>query len=149
VSADGPSGVQPLGFYDLSCNINSQGATSTVTLTSTPTPISVAVQTSGTTAQQSKLQSGRVGGLYATFLFLPGIVLMGLGWSGHRRKTMVRYTGLLLLGLVMCSWLGCGGTIAPPPAQTSTPAGAYSVGVTGTSSSGTQTTITVGFSVTG
>jgi PKD repeat protein len=149
LSADGPSGVQPLGFYHLSCDINSQGATSKVTLTSTPTPVSIAVQTAGTTAQQSELRSGRLGGLYAAFLFLPGVVLMGVGLSGHRRKKMVRYAGLLLLGLMIFSWLGCGGTIAPPPAQTSTPAGAYSVSVTGTSSSGTQTTITVGFTVGG
>jgi hypothetical protein len=149
VSVDGPSGVQPLGYYHLSCNINGQGVTSTVTLTSTPTPISVAVQTTSTTALQSKLQSGRVGGLYAAFLFLPGAVLMGVGLSGHRRKKMQRYAGLFLLGVMMFSWLACGGTISSPPTQNGTPAGAYSVGITGTSSGGTQTTITVGFSVTG
>ncbi|HYM75014.1 MAG TPA: SBBP repeat-containing protein [Candidatus Dormibacteraeota bacterium] len=150
VSADGPSGVQPLNFYKLSCNINSQGSTATVTLTSTPTPVTVAVQTARNGAQQAELRRPRVGELYAAFLFLPGIVFLGMGCSTGGRRRLGRYTGLLLLALMMISWLGCGGgTITQPPPQNGTPSGSYTVGVTGTSSTGGSTsTITIGFTVT-
>jgi len=151
VSADGPSGVQTLAFYHLSCNINSQGSTASVTLTSTPTTVTVAVQTTKNSAQSSEVRSPKVGGLYAAFLFLPGIVLVGTGCSRGRRKKLGRYVCGFLLALMMISWLGCGGgsTPPPPPPQNGTPAGSYSVAVGGTDSNGgTQSTITVGFTVT-
>jgi len=151
VSAVGPSGAQTLAFYHLSCNINSQGSTASVTLTSAPTPVTVAVQTTKNSPQSSEVRSPKVGGLYAAFLFLPGIVLVGTGCSAGRRKKLGRYVGGFLLSLMMISWLGCGGgsTPPPPPPQNGTPAGSYSVAVGGTDSNGgTQSTITVGFTVT-
>jgi hypothetical protein len=155
-SANGPSGGQTLAFYHLSCNINGQGATATVTLTSTPTSVSVAVQTASSTTGmlQPDLRRGNAGGLYAAFLIAPGIALLGIGRFGSRRRKAAYYAALTLFGLLMWNFLACGGgghssqsNPTPPAQQNSTPAGAYTVTVTGTSSTGSQSTITVGFTV--
>ena len=150
-SANGPSGTQTLAFYHLtSCTIAGPNGSS-VTLTSTPTPLTVTVQTTGTSALRSAVETRGAGALYAAFLFLPGITLLGVGCSRKRRMILGRYAGAALLALMMLSWLACGGgssTPPPPPPSTPTPAGTYGINGTGTSSDGTQVPITIGFSVT-
>jgi YVTN family beta-propeller protein len=152
VSAVGPGGVsQPLSTFHLSCNINSQGSTATVVLTSTPTPVTVKVQTNSGAALQSGWQRGNIGGPYSAFLWIPGIVVVGMGWGQQRRKRKRGYVGLVLLGLTMWSFAACGGgsMSSQPPPQNITPAGTYGVNVNGTSTDGSGTTvITVGFTVT-
>jgi len=151
-SVSGPSGMQTLAFYNLtSCTITP----SSVTLTSTPTPVQVSVQTSGTVSAslQPGLRRSGLGALYAAFLTLPGVGLVGIGWSTKRRKKVGRYAGVALLSVLLGILLACGGGgggqgVSPPPNPT--PAGNYTVNVTGTSSGTTTTTsstITVGFTV--
>ncbi len=149
-SADGPNGTQPLSTYFLSsCTVLGPNNSSTVNLTSTPQAVTVSVNTAGPTASQSAARSGRVGGLYSAFLFLPGIALLGVGCSRRGRGKVGQYASLALLGLMMMGWLACGGgTIAPPPPQNVTPPGTYGINITGTSSTGTTVTVTVGFTVT-
>jgi hypothetical protein len=152
VSANGPSETQTLAFYHLTgCTITGPNG-STVTLTSTPTPLTVTVQTTGTTALQSEVRTPkpRLGALYATFLFLPGLTLLGIGCSRTRRRKLGRYASIALLGLMMFSWLACGGGSSPQMQNqsTPTPAGTYGINGVGTSSDGTQVPITIGFSVT-
>jgi hypothetical protein len=155
-SVNGPSGVQTMAYYNLSCTINSGGASATVTLTSTPTPIQITVQTNSAAAELRRpgLRGIGSGPLYAAFLPLPGIALLGIGWSSKRRRKAGRYVGLALLGGLMLICVACGGgsssTTTTTPAAV-TPAGSYSVNVTGTSttsgSTSSSSTITVGFSV--
>jgi hypothetical protein len=152
VSANGPSNTQSLAFYHLTgCTITGPNG-STVTLTSTPTPLTVTVQTTGTTALHSEVRTPkpRLGALYATFLFLPGLTLLGIGCSRTRRRKLGRYASIALLGLMMFSWLACGGGSSPQMQNqsTPTPAGTYGINGVGTSSDGTQVPITIGFSVT-
>jgi hypothetical protein len=160
-NANGPSGVQTMAYYNLSCTINSGGASATVTLTSTPTPIQITVQTNSTAAAELRrpgLRGIGSGTLYAAFLPLPGIALLGIGWSSKRRRKAGRYAALALLGGLMLICVACGGgssskTTTQQQPSAVTPAGSYSVNVTGTSttsgssSSSPSSTITVGFSV--
>jgi 6-phosphogluconolactonase (cycloisomerase 2 family) len=152
---NGPSGVKPLSYYNLSCNINGQGTTSTVTLTNTATQVSFAVQTNSPLtiiAEQPVLRRGNGGTLYAAILMAPGVVLLGIGRFTKRRRKPGAYLGLMLLGLLMGNLLACGGgafvTRSLPPPQNVTPTGIYTVTGTGSGSTGTQSTITVGFTVT-
>jgi hypothetical protein len=161
--ANGPSGPQTMAYYNLSCTINGSGASATVTLTSTPTPIQITVQTNSSAAAELRrpgLRGIGSGTLYAAFLPLPGIALLGIGWSSKRRRKAGRYAGLALLGGLMLICVACGGgsssttttTTTTTPAAV-TPTGSYSVNVTGSSttsgssSSSSSSTITVGFSV--
>ena len=112
------------------------------------------MQTSTATARMFRPGQGRggVGWLYAAFLALPGVVLLGTGAprTKNRKGKIVQYAGLLLLTILMCGWLGCSSSSlsSPTPSGYSTPNGSYAVGVVGTDSSGnTQSTITVGFTV--
>lgn len=154
----GPSGEESFvnNSYALQCNINEagNGAGYKTTLTGTPTTIQVSVQTSTATARMFRPGQGRggVGWLYAAFLALPGVVLLGTGAprTKNRKGKIVQYAGLLLLTILMCGWLGCSSSSlsSPTPSGYSTPNGSYAVGVVGTDSSGnTQSTITVGFTV--
>jgi PKD repeat protein len=153
ISANGPNGVQSLAFYHLSCNIDNQGSMASVTLTSTPTQLTVSVLTDSGTGQQQGALAYQMAPLFATFLFLPAVVLIGARTSVNGRRILGRHAVLLLLGIIMTiGWLGCGTSSSPPPPpppQQKTPTGSYSVSVGGSGSSGgTQSTITVGFSVT-
>ena len=145
---NGPSGPQTLAFYHItSCKVTP----ATVTLTSTPTLIQVTVQTTGATAELLRpgLRRGGAGPLYAALLVLPGIGLVGIGWSTKRRK-VVRYAVLALLCVFLWCLLACGGgsSSMTQPTSIPTPLGSYGGPVTGTSSGGTTTsTITIGFTV--
>jgi hypothetical protein len=153
-SVNGPNGVQSFNSnsYGLTCNISPQ----TVTLTGTATSVQISVSTSSSSGSGMLLRPGAARGgagwLYAAFLPLAGIALLGIGTGStkNRKEKILRYAAFLLLGALMCCWLACGSSITPPPASTSlTPGGRYSVSVTGTSSgSTTSSTVTVGFTVT-
>jgi hypothetical protein len=104
------------------------GPQSTVlNLTTTPQPITtVASATRGTP-------------LYALWLMVPGIALLGLGAGGKRFRK--RWLGLLTLSTLFALVLflpACHSGNTIPPAVTGTPTGTYSLTVTATSGSLTQ-----------
>jgi hypothetical protein len=144
----GPNGAGSLSSYNLTCSVSP----ASVTLTSTPQSVTVTVQTTGNSAQQFEQRRSRFGAMYAALCLVPSILLIGIGGSVRRRKRLGFYATFLLFSFTMFSLLSCGGSISPPPQQppsNSTPAGTYSVQAAGTSSDGsTQSTITIGFSVT-
>jgi hypothetical protein len=102
---------------------------------------------------------GRNAPIYAFWINLPGVVIgfIALGGSPRgRRGNLAAYTGLvlllaLLLALAACGGGGGGGSTAPPPIpKPGTPAGTYTVSVSGNSTIGnsgrtntTQITLTV------
>ncbi|MGO8796356.1 MAG: SBBP repeat-containing protein [Candidatus Sulfotelmatobacter sp.] len=156
-TAYGPAGEQTLGYYALQCNINGagNGVGYSTTLSGTPSTIQVTVQT-GTSGSARMFprapERNELGWLYAAFLALPGVVLLGTGASRTKKRKgkIVQYAGLVLLAILMCGWLGCSSSSlsTPTPSGYPTPSGSYAVGVVGTDSSGnTQSTITVGFTV--
>lgn len=156
-TVNGPNGPQNFSSnsYALSCNINSAGSSYQTTLSGTANTIQVAVQTTASGSARILRQRparGEMGWLYAAFLALPGVVLLGTGAprKKNRKGKVVQYAGLVLLAILMCGWLGCSSSSlsSPTPSGYATPNGSYSVGVVGTDSSGnTQSTITVGFTV--
>ena len=77
--------------------------------------------------------------IYALWLMVPGMALLGLGAGSKRRRS--RWLGLLMLSVFFALVLvqpSCSSTVTPK--QTSgTPAGTYSLTVTATSGSFTQT----------
>lgn len=96
--------------------------------------------------------------LYALLLPVPGLALIGAGF-GSRARRKRRLLGLSLLSLVLALVIAipaCGGggnssPPPPPPANNGTPAGTYSVTITGKDASGatqTNTAPTVTITVT-
>jgi hypothetical protein len=72
---------------------------------------------------------------FALWLFVPGVVLIGVGATGGKRRH--RLLMILLLALLLIQVLplpGCSTTQIPPPAA-GTPAGTYPVTITGTAGS--------------
>ena len=69
--------------------------------------------------------------MYAAWIQLPAFAMLGLLWvaksSGKKRAG-------ILLAMALVFMLGCGGTGIVPVPQPGTPAGTYTVTVTGTSS---------------
>jgi len=105
------------------------GATSTLTITTTGA--------SGAMFRPSKF-------LYAMWLPIAGLSLMGMGFSSARSRRK-KLLGFLMIGMVMAALFlmpACGGSSSttPPPVCTGcTPAGNYTVTITGT---GTDTNTT-------
>jgi hypothetical protein len=155
----GPNGQQSFNAnqYGLTCSISPQTPTLTAG-TLTPLQVTVSTAGSGSAMLRPRTRANGPGWLFATFLPIPAIVLLGIGMfppQGCKRK-LVRYAALLLVGALICCCLGCGNSIsAPPTSVTLTPNGQYSVSITGDivlsgGHGGTTTsssTITVGFTV--
>jgi hypothetical protein len=111
--------TNPLAF---SASNSTSPLTSTLTITTTARPVTTAVLHGGSILW------------YAVFLPLTGMTLIGVG-VGKRspRKAWLAVTLLgMLFGGVMFQ-VGCGGSSSAPPATGGTPAGTYTVTVTGTS----------------
>jgi hypothetical protein len=78
---------------------------------------------------------------YATFLPICAIALLGLRVGGSRKRLIL--TSSLLIGFfaLILFQVGCGGSSTKTPAATTgTPAGTYTLTVTGTSGSASRTT---------
>jgi hypothetical protein len=107
-------------------NLNTGAATSTVHVNTVVRPKPAAA-----------LEHGSGGPLYATLIPMLGVALMGLGRKRRRVLSAFLVTGFL--GLMMLQ-AGCGSSSTTPPVTGGTPAGTYSVTLTGTSGSVSRTT---------
>jgi uncharacterized repeat protein (TIGR01451 family) len=83
--------------------------------------------------------------LYAAWLPLCGIALLGLGVGGKASRKRLMLTGVLLGGFfaLILFQPGCGGSSKTTTTTGGTPAGTYTITVTGTSGSATRTTTLV------
>ena len=111
-----------------------------VTPGSSPTSVTVTIKTSGPTAQLATPGDNR-GPFVASLLAVPGFGLMGLFFvSGSVRRKQIRIlTLVVVLAILSLICVGCAGVSTPPqpPVQkgNTTPAGAYTVLVIGSSGS--------------
>src|ERR1700676_222693 len=83
--------------------------------------------------------ASRGGPRYSVWLMVPGMALLGLGTAGKRFRG--RWLGLLMLSTLFALILflpACHSGNTIPPAVTGTPTGTYSLTVTATSGSLTQ-----------
>jgi hypothetical protein len=96
-----------------------------------------------TTAASAGLQQPQTNSpshiFYAMFLPIGGIALIGIGPAGTRRKKLIQ-------GLLLCLALGafllapaCGGSSNSTNKSSGTPAGTYTITVSGTATVGSQT----------
>ena len=140
-----PAGAFP-NSVSLSCTSGLPAAT-TCAFTNNPVPnLTAGAQSSvlnvNTTARPpTTAAKSRSGGLsYATWLPIAAIALLGLKVGGSRKR-LILTTGMLIgfFALILFQ-AGCGGSSTTPAATTGTPAGTYSVTVTGTSGSASRTT---------
>jgi uncharacterized repeat protein (TIGR01451 family) len=109
----------------ISFNQGTSNASSTLTITTTPQPI--------TTANARPWQRP----LYALWLVVPGMALLGMGKGGKRRGKMGRLLGVLALSALFALVLlqpSCSGSKTQPPVA-GTPSGTYPLTVTATSGS--------------
>jgi hypothetical protein len=122
-----------------SATVNVGGPAATLTITTTPR----------TTGLVTPIRHGNPAPLYALWMPLPAILLMGAGGRRRRRKHTAAMLLLLLAGMMLLV-VSCGGGgmgAAPQPQQNGTPAGTFTITVTGTASSGLQHTTTASFTV--
>ena len=122
-----------------SATVNAGGPAATLTITTTPR----------TTGLVTPIRHGNPAPLYALWMPLPAILLMGAGARRHRRKHAAAMLLLLLAGMMLLV-VSCGGGgmgAAPQPQQNGTPAGTFTITVTGTASGGLQHTTTASFTV--
>jgi hypothetical protein len=142
--------VSPVGAsFTSAVSLSCSGAPATTTCTFSPTsatpgtapaPVVMTITTIASSANASPNPSGRSIFL-ATWLMLPGIVLFGFRRRASRRgksSLPASLLSLFLLGLLLTSCGGggstnSGGGTTTPPQQTGTPAGTYTITVTGTS----------------
>jgi Domain of unknown function DUF11/Beta-propeller repeat len=140
--------LNPSPVYSTAITLSSSGApaatTSTFnpsTLTPNATPVG-ATLTVSTTARLQPIAGLRFRGarFYALWLAMPGLALIGLGTGSKRRRKCV--LGALLLGalfaLVLLQPACKSGTTTTP--SSGTPAGTYTLTITATSGSLTETT---------
>jgi hypothetical protein len=146
--------VSPVGTsFTSAVSLACSGAPATTTCTFNPTsatpgtspaPVVMTITTTASSASASPQQPGRpifFATFYATCLTLPGIVLLGFRGRGLRRgqySLPVSLLSLFLLSLLLTSCGGGGsssGGGTTTTQQTGTPAGTYTITVTGTSGS--------------
>lgn len=128
--------VTPVVSHGPTCGFNPSSVTPPANGNVTAT---LTVNTTATSALLERPSNGPSSGIfYAMFLPIGGVVLLGgLGSSGTRRKKLF---GLLMLGVVLTGLLlmpACGGSSSSK--TSGTPAGAYTITVTGTSGAATAT----------
>ncbi|MGZ4819463.1 MAG: hypothetical protein ACXVZJ_12605, partial [Terriglobales bacterium] len=125
-----------LATCSFSANPVSPGGSSTLTLSTTAPSV----------AQLQPPAARRAAPLYALWLTMPGIFGIGIVGNGMRSRTRRGRTlsviGLVLLLGILLSLAACGGgggggsTTTPPIPKAGTPAGTYTIVVTGSSGSG-------------
>jgi len=121
-----------------SATVNAGGPASKLTITTTPR----------TTTALAPLRHGNPAPLYALWMPLPAILLMGVGTRRRARKQIALLMLLLLLGMTLLLVSCGGGSMSTAPAvQNGTPADNYTVTITGTTSAGLQNTTSVSFTV--
>jgi uncharacterized membrane protein len=115
-----------------SVEVSGGGVTSTLTVTTT----------APTTAASGPALLRRWAPVYALWLPIPGMAMIGLALGGARRRRCFVMLGLLTLLAALSMLAACGGGNNNNTGTTTpgTPAGAYTVTVTGTSGSGTAAT---------
>ncbi len=107
------------------------------------TPTTPATLTVNTTAPSAALQHPQINSpshiFYAMFLPIGGIALLGLGSAGTRRKKLIQSMLLCLAlgGLLLAP--ACGGSSSSTQKSAGTPAGTYTITVSGTATVGSQT----------
>jgi hypothetical protein len=132
---------QPRGT---NCSVSPTSATLNGT---DPTPFTVSVSTSArslasprgpTLPRMPEPWAGHSPPLLAWLLALAVLVMLG---APSRRRV---YVGLAMSMLLVVLWVACGGggggSAPPPPPQTGTPAGTYSLTITGTAAGVSRTT---------
>ncbi len=135
------------GSVTLSCSISpavALGPTCSAASATTAAPGTLTVNTTATTALlQHPANDGSSRLFYALFLPFGGMALLGLGFGsfGSRRK---KWFGFLLLGLLVSSLLlmpACGGSSSHSGhgGSAGTPAGSYTITVSGTATGAAQT----------
>ncbi|HEV2117525.1 MAG TPA: hypothetical protein VGR48_15945 [Terriglobales bacterium] len=97
----------------------------------------LSVTTTGATASLFPLQNRKTLPLYGFFLPLPGIALAGMAGSRRRKLGLLAGMGLVVMALLLMA--GCGGG-SSGGGGSGTPPGTYSITVTGTAGSVSQTT---------
>ena len=122
-----------------SATVNTGGAATTLTITTTPR----------TVGSLTPLRHGNRAPLYALWMPLPAIMLMGVGvrWRGRKHATAMLLLLLIAMMLVVVSCGGGGMGATPQQQQNGTPAGTFTITVTGTASNGLQHTTTASFTV--
>lgn len=118
---------------------------STVTLpTSSPSTATLNITTTARPVTTANSKTTR-GPIYALWLGIPGIALLGLGVGNDRRRKIAGAAVLCVLFGLLALQPACGGT-KTPTAVSGTPAGTYTITVTATSgtlSHNTTLTLTV------
>jgi hypothetical protein len=129
------------GSVAIACAISPAVALGPTCSSATATPTTPATLTVNTTAPSASLQQPRSDSpshlFYAMFLPIGGMALLGLGSAGTRRKKLIQ-------GMLLCLALGtlllapaCGGGSSTHKSS-GTPAGTYTITVSGTASTGSQ-----------
>ncbi len=118
--------------------VNAGGPAAVLTITTAPRMVGLL----------APIRHGNHAPLYALWMPLPAIALMGLGARRRSRKHAALLMLLLLLGMMLLL-VSCGGGSmgVTPQAQLGTPAGNFSITVTGTANGSLQHTTTASFTV--
>jgi len=125
------------GFNDavtLACSVSPQPAKAPQCSISTGTPATLTVTTSGPSARMTSSSGGSLP--YALWLPLVGLVGIGNCFGAKQRKIKALLLSCVLLAGVVFQ-LACGGGSSSGGGNPGTPAGAYTITVTGTSSAAT------------
>jgi hypothetical protein len=120
----------------------------TVNLIGAVTPVTLTIGTR--TSQVNALNSTLPMQVYAAIFPVFGVVVMGLGGISSLRRKKLLLLGLFILGLTIFA-VGCGGShstpiTTPPPPNTGTPSGTFTITVAASSGNvqhTTQVTLTV------
>lgn len=137
--------LTPLPTYANSISVSHStlpsNSTGTFTATSvtisggTPATTTLSIKTTARPAQSSSLFRG--GPLYAAWLPIGGLSLLGLGIGARRRRWLAGTLLGLVAGLVLLQ-AACGNSSSTPAPSGGTPAGTYTITLTGSSGSVTH-----------
>jgi uncharacterized repeat protein (TIGR01451 family) len=139
--------LTPSGTYSNSISLSCSGAPAGAACNFTGSPVTLVGSSPGTsmlnlttTARPivTTMASPFSRQFYALWIFVPGLALLGLGSRDRRRR---RIAGMLLLCAVLSLLVvlpACSHTTIQPPVS-GTPAGQYTINVTATSGTDTQT----------